>query len=33
VGGGAVLATRGVEVELKPGTPYKIELKKSLHVR
>ena len=33
VGGGAVLATRGVEVELKAGTPYKIELKKSLHVR
>jgi hypothetical protein len=32
-GGAAVLATRGVEVELKAGTAYKIELKKSLRVR
>ena len=32
-GGAAVLATRGVEVELKAGTAYKIQLKKSLRVR
>ncbi len=32
-GGAAVLATRGVEVELKAGSQYKIELKKSLPVR
>jgi hypothetical protein len=32
-GGAAVLATRGVEVDLKAGTQYKIELKKSLRVR
>jgi hypothetical protein len=32
-GGAAVLATRGVEVELKAGSAYKIELKKSLRVR
>jgi type IV secretory pathway VirB10-like protein len=32
-GGAAVLATRGVEVELKAGSEYKIELKKSLRVR
>ena len=32
-GGAAVLATRGVEVELKAGSQYKIELKKSLRVR
>jgi hypothetical protein len=29
-GGAAVLATRGVEVELKAGSRYKIELRKSL---
>jgi hypothetical protein len=32
-GGAAVLATRGVEVDLKAGSQYKIELKKSLRVR
>jgi hypothetical protein len=31
-GGAAVLATRGVEVELKAGSSYKIELKKSLRL-
>jgi type IV secretory pathway VirB10-like protein len=32
-GGVAVLATRGVEVELKAGSHYKIELRKSLRLR
>lgn len=32
-GGAAVLATRGVEVDLKAGTQYEIQLKKSLRVR
>jgi hypothetical protein len=31
-GGAAVLATRGVEVELEAGSRYKIELKKSLRL-
>jgi type IV secretory pathway VirB10-like protein len=31
-GGAAVLATRGVEVELKAGSSYKIELRKSLRL-
>jgi hypothetical protein len=31
-GGAAVLATRGVEVELKAGSRYKIELRKSLRL-
>jgi hypothetical protein len=32
-GGAAVLATRGVEVELKSGSQYKLKLEKSLRLR
>ena len=32
-GGAAVLATRGVEVELPSGSSYTLKLEKSLHLR